>query len=380
MKVIDLFSGCGGLSLGFEQKGIKTIGFLDWDRHCIKTVKKNFFKETQTLEIDIRESFKKNCQETNLFLRNILQQKVNGIIGGPPCQSYSIAGRIRDPNAMKNDYRNFLFESYIKWLKKIKPNFLIFENVPGILSSKPGGLKITEVIKKSFFDAGYIVPNIDKKIVFNLADFGGPQNRKRLLIFGVNKKFRDAKNILNEFYLRLEKQFTKPSSVKKSIYNLPKLFPLTNPIKRSSHKQCISDPLHYPRFHNKRDINIFRMLAKDSSSKNPVYNIKKLKELYTNKTGKIANVHKYYVLKWEEPSNLIPAHLYKDGLRHIHPDYEQARTITPREAARLQTFPDTFKFDAPRTEIYKMIGNSVAPLFANKIAITLKSMGGNLGG
>ena len=93
-----------------------------------------------------------------------------------------------------------------------------------------------------------------------------------------------------------------------------------------------------------------------------------LKELYTQKTGKTSNVHKYHVIRWDEPSNLIPAHLYKDGLRHIHPDSLQRRSITVREAARLQTFDDDYIFDGSNVEVYKMIGNAVPPGFARKLA------------
>ena len=81
-------------------------------------------------------------------------------------------------------------------------------------------------------------------------------------------------------------------------------------------------------------------------------------------TGKTSNVHKYHVLRWDEPSNLIPAHLYKDGLRHIHPDSKQQRTLTVREAARLQTFADDYVFEGSNMDLYKMIGNAVPPLFA----------------
>lgn len=98
---------------------------------------------------------------------------------------------------------------------------------------------------------------------------------------------------------------------------------------------------------------------------------KSLKTLYTKLTGKTSNVHKYYVLRWDEPSNLIPAHLFKDGLRHIHPDPEQARTITVREAARLQTFPDDYYFNCSQTDAFKMIGNAVPPLFAKKVAYAI---------
>ena len=93
-----------------------------------------------------------------------------------------------------------------------------------------------------------------------------------------------------------------------------------------------------------------------------------LKKMYTEKTGKKSNIHKYNVLKWDEPSNTIPAHLKKDGLRHIHPDYLQARSITVREAARLQSFDDDFEFSGMMTADYEMIGNAVPPEFARRLA------------
>ena len=126
---------------------------------------------------------------------------------------------------------------------------------------------------------------------------------------------------------------------------------------------------HDPRYASARDIKTFRLLAQDiASGENKYSSTDSLKELYTEVTGKESNVHKFYVLRWDEPSNLIPAHLYKDGLRHIHPDPEQARTITIREAARLQSFPDDFEFISHSNLDYKMIGNAVPPKFAEKVA------------
>ena len=124
-------------------------------------------------------------------------------------------------------------------------------------------------------------------------------------------------------------------------------------------------PNHVARWQSDRDIGIFKLLAEDIETKRNQYtSIDALKRLYTEMTGKSSNVHKYHVIRWDEPSNLIPAHLYKDGLRHIHPDSAQQRTITVREAARLQTFSDDYIFEGSNMELYKMIGNAVPPLFA----------------
>ena len=127
-----------------------------------------------------------------------------------------------------------------------------------------------------------------------------------------------------------------------------------------------------PRTHSIRDANIFEILAKDIESGNFKYSsTQSKKELYFEKTGKISNFHKYHVLEYNKPSNTIPAHLHKDGLCHIHPDSTQKRSITPREAARIQSFPDDFIFTGPMTANYKMIGNAVPPKFSKSIADSL---------
>lgn len=129
---------------------------------------------------------------------------------------------------------------------------------------------------------------------------------------------------------------------------------------------------HVPRFHNLRDIETFRMLAEDIETGTCEYvSTERLKELYTEQTGKKSNIHKYYVLRRNEPSNTIPAHLYKDGMRHIHPDSRQARSITVREAARLQTFDDDYMFTGSMGAQYKMIGNAVPPKFAEILSSAL---------
>lgn len=310
-------------------------------------------------------------------------RQLDVIIGGPPCQAYSVAGRIRDEHGMREDYRNYLFESYLKVVQHYKPRVFVFENVPGILSAKPGdgSVRIIDLIQKAFADAGYaVLPDLSNAII-DMTEYGVPQNRKRIIILGVSKEhYGDkAEAMVEKFYSSYlpEYKIEKKATVRDAIGDLPKLRPLDEPISYLGRKlsHSVSDPLingHISRFHNKRDIELFKFLEEDIASGRMKYtSAKSLKTLYTKLTGKTSNVHKYYVLRWDEPSNLIPAHLFKDGLRHIHPDPEQARTITVREAARLQTFPDDYYFNCSQTDAFKMIGNAVPPLFAKKVAYAI---------
>ena len=380
MNIIDLFAGCGGLSYGFKKANFNSVGYLEIDKHCINTLKSNFktskFKDNRFLNHDIQNIFKEsnNSVKVTDFFNDINNINIDGIIGGPPCQAYSLEGRARDPNRMENDYRNFLFESYIEWLKKYKPRFFVLENVMGMLSAKAGGISIPKLMSNAFEEIGYEIPLITKRIVYNLSDFGAPQNRRRVILFGVIKNFTSTQMIEN-FYDTLDKQICLATSVLSSIKDLPKLMPEKNQPSKNSHVLNSIDPLHFPRFHNQRDIGIFKMLAEDNLSANPEFrSISSKLKLYNERVGKSASFQKYNVLKWKEPSNTICAHLQKDGLRYIHPDPEQARSITMREAARLQTFPDEYKFNAPNTQIYKMIGNAVAPLMSQKIASAVRSV------
>ena len=124
----------------------------------------------------------------------------NIIIGGPPCQAYSVAGRIRDKHGMKNDYRNYLFESFLKIINFSQPNYFVMENVPGILSAKPGNIKVTVRIKKETDKIKYYIPENLSDCIFDLSKYGVPQRRKRVIIFGVNKKLKNFKSISKKFY------------------------------------------------------------------------------------------------------------------------------------------------------------------------------------
>jgi DNA (cytosine-5)-methyltransferase 1 len=114
-------------------------------------------------------------------------KKIDVLIGGPPCQAYSIAGRVRDENGMHNDYRNYLFESYVKVMNWAKPDIFVFENVLGILSAAPGGVPIVQRIHQAFSDAGYATLENFKDAVFHLDEYGIPQKRSRVIIIGLRK-------------------------------------------------------------------------------------------------------------------------------------------------------------------------------------------------
>ena len=368
INFLDLFCGCGGLSEYFlTDKKYNAVGFVDNDPHCINTVKHRLQKlqirKAEELSIlgDIQDS-----KIDNLIKNNLGNQKLDLIIGGPPCQAYSLAGRIRDKDGMKNDYRNFLFESYLRIVKKFQPKIFLIENVPGILSAAPEGTPIKDRIANDIKKIGYICSDSFDACLFDLSKFGIPQKRKRVFILGVNKNIKNYSKLLSEFYQELSNIPSTSLTVKEAIGDLPKLYPLKkNQLtpKQSHSSSKFKD--HTPRFHNERDIKIFGLLAKDIEDKKFKFtSTKNLMKLYETIVGKKSNIHKYYVLRRDEPSNLIPAHLYKDGLRHIHYDSKQARSITVREAARLQSFPDDFDFIGPKTEQYKMIGNAVPALFS----------------
>ena len=394
VNTIDLFAGCGGLMDGFEQSGkYRTLACVEWELAPCQNLKKRLQDkwgydnaDEMVLRFDIQRTTElfEGWNDEEYGKSGGLDRLVNHggqvdlIIGGPPCQAYSIAGRIRDENGMRDDYRNYLFESYIKVVKQYKPKAFVFENVPGILSAQPGGVSIIDVIQKSFDEAGYVVlPNL-KKALLDFSEFGIPQKRDRIIILGLSKEVygEEASQLLNRFYTELLPRYKckKKKTVRDAIGDLPALYPLMFETKIEGRKTSHTYPFpyvenHIPRWHSARDIGIFRKLEKDiEDGHNQYTSIEALKRLYEEETGHTSTVHKYYVLRWNEPSNLIPAHLYKDGLRHIHPDSNQARTITVREAARLQTFPDDYVFVGSQMDQYKMIGNAVPPAMSKIIA------------
>lgn len=398
---IDLFSGCGGLSEGFMQTNqFEGLAHVEWEMPMVNTLRNRLIKkwnhskdeaEKSVIHFDIQKTeelingnWDDNSKLTfsktnhNLVIEKGLKgiignKKVNLIIGGPPCQAYSIAGRAQDKNSMKDDYRNYLFESFVKVVDEFKPDVFVFENVPGLLSACPGNIFVTERIHKAFEKIGYEIrnPQMLKKSIYTASDFGVPQKRNRIIIIGVRK---NSKLDLEEIYTNINsiKNKESVSTVSDAISHLPKLIPLGKSIRKEnkniSHllegKKDI--PFHYPRFHNDRDVTIFKNWVKKGMNKKPM--LEKI-SFYNELMGKNSNHAKYRNLEWDKPSPTIVAHLYKDGLMFIHPDEKQARSLTIKEAALLQSFPDDYEFIGSNGDCYKMIGNAVPPKMAKNIGI-----------
>lgn len=391
LKVLDLFAGCGGLTEGFLQtKHFAEIAAVEWLKPQINTLRNRL--ETKYHEQNAKENVMQFDIQREEELFNGWNDKEFGkgkgldffvnaargidlIIGGPPCQAYSVAGRVRDTNGMKNDYRNYLFEHYCSVVKRYKPDLFVFENVPGILSAAPQGILITELIQKGFEEIGYKILDDLKLAIVNAADYGVPQNRHRIIILGLNKKrFKNSEELLQKFYFEILPKFrsSKQVTVREAIEDLPKCIPLFDAESHKKHKSHITPECqiswHIPRYSNLRDMETFRILEDDLASGRCEYDSKKISELYEEKIGSKSPIHRYHVLNPDEPSTTIIAHLYKDGNRFIHYDPQQQRTITVREAARLQSFPDDFEFIGSKGNAYQMIGNAVPPKLAKAVA------------
>lgn len=381
IRFLDLFAGCGGLSDGFlATPPFQPVAHIEWKHAPAETLRrrlrqKSLLAEDSVIESDITQSGK--VMKRLDFL--VGGRKLDLIIGGPPCQAYSIAGRIRDPKGMQDDYRNYLFEAYLSIARRYQPPVLVFENVPGMLSASPGGVPIVERIRSSFNDSKYEILGDLSHALVKMEDFGLPQRRSRIIIVALHQTATlgtNAQSILEGFYHALSRrQANKKVTVRATIGELA-----PPPMLRKGEKWSRGDwpqpravhPLHVARYTNPRDRKLFALLAKDQTKSQSRYTTSNsLKELYTQVTGHTSAVHKYHVIDPDDQSNLIPAHLKKDGLRHIHYDSRQGRSLTMLEAARLQGFSDDYPFTGTQGDIFEMIGNAVPPLFSRILARTL---------
>lgn len=389
---IDLFAGCGGLSEGFYRQGFKAVAHVEIDYYACETLRermryygyKNIDKEV--VEGDI----------TSPDIISRIDEAVNGrdvdiIIGGPPCQAYSTAGRVRDKKGMENDARNFLFESYVKILEHYLPKLFVFENVTGLFSAKVGGESILPKVI-SALGKHYEVISDPEKIVFNTSNYGVPQIRKRIILIGIRKDIKSLN--ISDIYNSITKTHYDPEmpdsdrkglkkfvDVKEALGDLPIVYPGQDASTDKFNYPCDNEflkaigkpgihPLmdHICRKHNDVDRERFRVMIKNRWS---FGEMRKARPDLEHEHARVFD-NSYVVQWWDLPSKTIIAHLHKDGFQFIHPDYEQARTFTVREAARIQSFPDDFVFKGSRGEKYKQIGNAVPCLFAEALAKAAK--------
>jgi len=391
---VDLFAGCGGLSEGFLQLNFKGLCHIDFDQNACNTLAnrlKDYKISNEIIEktVLIRDLTKHETVEDILDCVNGVD--IDLLIGGPPCQAFSTVGRAQDKNSMKNDPRNYLYRHYIEILEKLTPKIFLFENVTGLLSSKPDGKRIFPLIVQEFKKRGYDVYDNPNDIVLNSVHYGVPQIRKRVILIGI----RNDLNISSkEVYKLIEKTHYAPTdenkkglkkfrTVRDAISDLPAYFPgegaeeidflskskneYIKLIRKSNDNKLYN---HTTRKHNDLDRERYKILSENK------WQLKDLNEVRPDlvhyNPKHFAN--RYTVQEWEKPSRTVVAHLYKDGNLFIHPDSKQERTFTVREAARVQSFPDDFKFLGARTHQYKQVGNAVPPLMSYQIAKAIKKV------
>jgi len=390
---IDLFAGCGGLTEGFYRQGFKALTHVEFDHYACESLRTRMkYYGYSENNISVLE---KDITDDNILdsIKNeIKNNTVDLLIGGPPCQAYSSLGRAKDENGMQNDPRNFLFESYEKILTKFKPKIFVFENVTGLLNAKLGKEKTINIILKKLGKKYKLISN-PNEMILNSCDYGVPQVRKRIILIGVRN---DINIHPKEIYESIIKTHYSPDSnanekrnkkkfvtVKEAISDLPHLKPgegeklikhkiiKWNEFLETIRKKDDNIVLdHVSRTHNDSDRKRYYEMSKNKWTFQELLN----KKPSLNHSKQRVFDNSYVVQFWDLPSRTIIAHLYKDGNQFIHPDFKQERTITPREAARLQSFPDDFIFEGSRTQQYKQIGNAVPPLMAEAIAKSIKNI------
>lgn len=365
LVTLDLFCGAGGMSLGFEDAGFVVAAGIDSDPVACETHAANLLSKTRCIDLgsDVKPSS---------LMEELEIPRVDVIVGGPPCQGFSRAGmnmlrflEAKDPHVREEvDARNRLYREFVQFVRELQPLFFVMENVPDLNSYAEG--VIEREIRRDFGEAGYHV----EKVTLNAAHFGVPQVRRRLFFIGSRNgrgwrlprpAFRDQPRTLRDAIgdlpaleaPALEERISY-GSTDENEYRL-----LMRSRVPETDRDFIYD--HIARPVREDDREIFRMMEQGQKYQDVPEEYRR----YRSDQFK----DKYYKLKWDAPSVTITSHMAKDGYRYIHP--EQIRTLSVREAARVQSFPDQFRFAGHRSSRYRQIGNAVPPLLARAIAQTI---------
>lgn len=413
LSYIDLFAGAGGLSEGFIQSGYQPIAHVEMNANAAKTIVTRiayyYLRDNNKLNIyhsyergrisrdellsyipkeELNTVINKEISETTIkgifetidtSMREKEIKHVDVIIGGPPCQAYSLVGRAQSSHMiipMEDDPRNELYKMYIQFLSKYKPRMFVFENVAGIRTARGG--QAYKNLQSYMRRVGYeLMPH-----ELNAIDFGVLQNRKRIIIVGWLKGTGYA-------YPNIEPVYSK-GIVSDLLDDLPEITPgqsgetykvedmrkVKKTLKSMDLRQK-DDVLtaHEARPHTAQDIEIYKR-AIDLWFNNAAHERLRYDDLPDNlKThrNRTSFVDRFKVVEGDmEYCHTILAHLSKDGHYFIHPSIDQHRSITVREAARLQSFPDNYFFEGARTAQFVQVGNAVPPLMAKKIAEKIK--------
>jgi len=440
--VIDLFAGCGGLSEGFKQCGFKVISQIEMDEYACETLRTRqlyyLLKEKNRRYVydkylrgeisknnvlakysDIKKIIKKRIINSTLKTEtiDIILQRVKEsvffhnatnfhvLLGGPPCQPYSIAGRSRDPQRMEYDNRHYLYKFYLHILEELKPDFFVYENVPGLFSAKAKGKRIFMKILKDFsnLNPSYeITPPLEKvhddpnSYILNSKNFFIPQKRKRLFLIGYKKTLKNKDVRIKQIFYLLQKKSEINErkgflTVDDAIGDLPALSPgkgndywykeysKSKNLKSYQIKMRRGSPgilNHKARTHMESDIERYKFFIEHHKNGNGSATLNNLKrerpDLLPNHRHLDKFIDRFKVQWWNQPSSTITAHIRKDGHYYIHPDIYQCRSFSVREAARCQSFPDNYFFEGPRTSQFKQVGNAVPPLLGKEIAKVIK--------
>ena len=412
MNFIDLFAGAGGLSEGFIQEGYEPIAHVESDAAACNTLRTRIAyhwshsrgredlyadylsgnlsrdslyslvprkKMRSVLNVELRtDTIQKICCEIDALLDG---RELDLLVGGPPCQAYSVVGRARDPEGMARDERNYLYRHYARVLERYLPRKFVFENVVGLLSAKDHrGNSHLESIRSSFVNLGYQI----KSVVLNAKDFGVLQNRKRLVLMG------DRERTPTSISFKLQPKFN--AIVKDALDDLPSILAGEGTIGSSARSSTtpsqwlverkLSSNLpitwHQARPQSQRDLEIYRIAVRKWNKGQTRLQYDSLPSHLKTHRNKTAFSDRFKVVAGDLPfAHTVVAHICKDGHHYIHPDLDQNRSITPREAARLQSFPDNYFFEGigaipSRTSAFRQIGNAVPILLSQGVAASIR--------
>lgn len=368
LNSIDLFSGCGGMTLGFGWAGFNSVLASDIDENCEKTFATNF-PEIPFLCGDLSEFTK------NEFDQIILNKDIDVIIGGPPCQGFSLANKKR--NKVSEDPRNKLFYEFVKTINWYNPKSFVMENVKGLLSMESGQVIIQ--IQNEFENAGKFGYEVRTKVL-KASNYGVPQSRERVIIIGIRKDL----NKIPEFP---SKKYKKEVTVEEAICDLP----LINAGQGEEKMVYATKPTNnYQKFMRKNSKKVFNHIAMRHTQRlierfKAIQPGKNLLDVWeTHGAVQRGNPNEKSNIKFSQnnlrliPNKPAPTIAASFQSNFIHPFLD--RNFTAREGARLQSFPDDFIFEGMRTKMswekglsqYQQIGNAVPPLMAFEIASTLK--------